>query len=189
MSDQVERFDLRTNTERHREEMVADDLGGWVRYSDHRSVVERLEGERDLQKGRAEDNFKGSVELREALDRLEAERDQATSLIHKAIEEFEGRAERAEAEEEGPGGCEGDTSTKKTYREAASFLRDELSSPPEHQAEGRERQEKLAACDALDAAIQAAHQAAAEGKPPDAVARQAREAADEQRKRSLGIVG
>jgi hypothetical protein len=37
--------------------------------------------------------------------------------------EFERRAERFEAEEEGPGGCEGDKYTKETYREAATLTR------------------------------------------------------------------
>jgi hypothetical protein len=36
----VERFDIRTNTERHREEMVADGMGGWVRYSDYEKARE-----------------------------------------------------------------------------------------------------------------------------------------------------
>lgn len=38
---EVERFDIRTNTERHREEMVRDDLGGWVRYSDYEQAEKR----------------------------------------------------------------------------------------------------------------------------------------------------
>ncbi len=193
--------------------------------SDHRSVVERLEGERNQRLKvpgghNPEEVEKLAAEYAEwSSDKPFAERHpknqefwrnvarvlltaqaegfpppnrQATSLIHKAIEEFEERAERALEYRDACGDrakrlrCE---QVADANRSAVSFLRDELSSPPEHRAEGRERQEKLAACDALDAAIQAAHQAAAEGKPPDAVARQAREAADEQRKRSLGIVG
>jgi len=92
--------------------------------SDHRSVVERLEGERD--------RFVGLYEqTQEQADFYEGQVNQATALIHRAIEEFERRADDLDAQ----AGLEHTSRPSfagSFYREAASFLRDQLSSPPEN---------------------------------------------------------
>jgi hypothetical protein len=208
MSDRVERFSPGSEIVPGSKEvprkmevsrMIEAVDGGWVRYSDHRSVVERLEGELE----KAEDRFEfcdncqrpsreedlktiwcRDAESGEQVDariclvcRLEAERDQAverrreiesklesgyafchpesdceglrrafatTALIHKAIEEFEERAEdesreavRKDVTQPYRERC---SARSATLEEATSFLRDQLSSLPEHQAEGRDEE-------------------------------------------------
>ena len=117
MSDQVERF----GAAQHPNALLKTSDGPYVRYSDHRSVVERLEGERDkyLELMHRAKQFAGQKNGERGAALLE--RDQATALIHKAIEEFERRAEGYAEETVGPF----------AYRDCAAFLRDLLSSPPE----------------------------------------------------------
>jgi len=107
-----------------------------VRYSDHRSVVERLEGEREACANEAD-------RLNAMAQEANRRADHATALIHKAIEEFERRAD--EYRTLAPGREAHESRIRETtYRAAIKVLRDQLSSPPEHQAEGRQTLHGLA---------------------------------------------
>lgn len=103
--------------------------------SDHRSVVERLEGERDACADEAD-------RLNAMAQDANRRADQATALIHKAIEEFEKRArEQEQLVTEGglPNQIERHEAAQGAFEASAELLRNQLASPPEHQAEGRER--------------------------------------------------